>query len=307
MRGCFSGDSDSEPDFEFDTLPRNLRWKLKFGGKKVEVHDSATIIRLGDKRILKKGVESTEYEALRLVNEKTSVPVPRVLGVYNTREGVLVDLEVVPGRTVDTVWNSLSPAQKNKHVSDLGRFIDQLRKLPAPKREVIGSTSMGANHDPRFGKKGIGPFYSVNYFHEFIRRGHPLHDFREEELQHCHGRQYEIKFTHADLCPQNILVDDNGRITAILDWESAGWYPEYWEYTQMHFATPNEMKDWLAAVENVVKRYDNEMVAEAVMRQRFAASAYDCARSVRAPSPTRSELERERKEIDDKNTESTSG
>jgi len=75
----------------------------------------------------------------------------------------------------------------------------------------------------------------------------------------------------------------------------------------MHFATPNEMKDWLAAVENVVKRYDNEMVAEAVMRQRFAASAYDCARSIRAPSPTRSELERERKEIDDKNTESTSG
>lgn len=305
--GCFGGDSDSEPRSEFDTLPRNLRWKLKFGSKKIEIHKSATIIRLGDKRILKRGAESTEYEALRLVNERTSVPVPKVLGVYNTREGVLVDLEVVPGRTVDVVWDSLTAQQKKKHVSDLGRFIDQLRKLPPPKHELIGSTSMGANRDPRFGKKRIGPFYSVNYFHDFVRRGHPIQDFAAEELKECHGRQYGIKFTHADLSPENILVDDSGRITAILDWESAGWYPEYWEYTQMHFATPKGMEDWLAAVETVVDRYDDEMAAEAILRRRFTASAYDCARSVRAPSPSPSELAREQKEIDNKNTESTSG
>src|SRR5436305_6484915 len=173
---------------------------MKLGRQKIEVHKRSTIIRLGEKRILKKGFQCTEYEALRLVNEKTSVPVPRVLGVYNTREGVLVDLEVVPGRTVEAVWNGLSQAQKNKHASDLGRFIDQLRKLPAPKHEVIGSTSMGANHDPRFGKARIGPFYTINYFHDFIRRGHPIEDFAEDELKECHSKQYEIKFTHADLC-----------------------------------------------------------------------------------------------------------
>ena len=305
--GCFGGESDAEPESEFDALPRNLRWKLKFGRKTIERHKSATIVRLGDKRILKRGVESIEYEALRLVNEKTSVPVPKVLGVYNTREGVTVDLEVVPGRTVDGVWNSLSPQQKRKHVSDLGRFIDQLRKLPAPKHQVVGSASMGANRDPRFGKGGLGPFYSVTYFHDFIRRGHPLHDFAEDELKNCHGKQYEVKFTHAGLCPQNISVDDSGRITAILGWESAGWYPEYWEYTQMHFATPSGMEDWLAAVEGVVKRYDDELAAEVILRRRFAAAAYDKARSVRAPSPSPSELAREQKEIEDKNTESTSG
>ena len=307
MPGCFGGDSDSEPEPEFDELPRNLRWKLKFGKKRIEVHESHTIIRLGETRILKRGVESTEYEALRLVNEKTSVPVPKVLGVYRTREGVLVDLEVVPGRTLDGVWSSLSPAQKKKHISDLGRFIDQLRKLPTPKHELIGSTSMGANHDPRFGKGRIGPFYTIDFFHDFIRRGHPVEEFAEDDLKDCHGKKYEIKFTHADLCPQNILVDDAGRITAILDWESAGWYPEYWEYTQMHFATPKGMEDWLTAVGDVMDKYDREMAAEAVMRRRFAASAYDCERSVRAPSPSPSELARERKEINDKNTESTSG
>lgn len=40
---------------------------------------------------------------------------------------------------------------------------------------------------------------------------------------------HEIVFTHGDLRRRNILVE-NGRITAILDWEYAGWYPEWWQY-----------------------------------------------------------------------------
>ena len=44
-------------------------------------------------------------------------------------------------------------------------------------------------------------------------------------------RQYCTKFTHSDITPRNILVKD-GKITAIVDWEMAGWYPEYWEYTR---------------------------------------------------------------------------
>lgn len=45
-----------------------------------------------------------------------------------------------------------------------------------------------------------------------------------------------IRFTHGDLLPKNIIVDpdDGYRITAILDWEHAGYYPDYWEYCRMH-------------------------------------------------------------------------
>jgi aminoglycoside phosphotransferase (APT) family kinase protein len=34
-------------------------------------------------------------------------------------------------------------------------------------------------------------------------------------------------FTHADIAPRNVMVDEQKNITGILDWESAGWYPEY--------------------------------------------------------------------------------
>jgi thiamine kinase-like enzyme len=37
-------------------------------------------------------------------------------------------------------------------------------------------------------------------------------------------------FTHCDLNPTNILVRED-KIVGIIDWEFAGWYPSYWEYT----------------------------------------------------------------------------
>lgn len=40
-----------------------------------------------------------------------------------------------------------------------------------------------------------------------------------------------IMFTYGDFKPHNILVDDDGHLSGFLDWESTGWYPEYWEFT----------------------------------------------------------------------------
>lgn len=36
-------------------------------------------------------------------------------------------------------------------------------------------------------------------------------------------------FTHGDIIPQNIMVDENYQVSGIVDWEAAGWYPDYWE------------------------------------------------------------------------------
>ncbi|OQE28227.1 hypothetical protein PENFLA_c005G10800 [Penicillium flavigenum] len=36
-----------------------------------------------------------------------------------------------------------------------------------------------------------------------------------------------------DIAPRNILVDEENNATGVIDWEYAGWYPEYWEYAQI--------------------------------------------------------------------------
>jgi hypothetical protein len=46
-----------------------------------------------------------------------------------------------------------------------------------------------------------------------------------------HERQ--IVLTHGDLLLRNILVRD-AKVLAILDWEMAGYFPEYWEYVKSH-------------------------------------------------------------------------
>lgn len=301
------GSEDEPPEGEFDKLPRSLRWRLKFAKRETDDRYGCDVVKTKHNRFVKKGCETTEYEALRFVDRHTSIPIPKVLGVYQTKEGVMVEYEIMAGRPLDTNWNNLTTSQKRKVVNDLGRFVDQLRKIDPPKRSVIGSATMGAAYDERFGNGKLGPFYSLESFHEYLRRGHPLEHFAEPELRRCHEKSYKLKFTHANLCPRNVLIDDSCRVCSILGWEHAGWYPEYWEYTQMHHVTPKTMSDWLEDMCKVMQRYDEELLADDVLRGRYSGSVYDSPRSIRAPSLTSSELAKEQKEIDDKNTESTSG
>jgi len=36
-------------------------------------------------------------------------------------------------------------------------------------------------------------------------------------------------FTHGDVAPRNIMVGEAGNVTGTINWETAGWYPDYWE------------------------------------------------------------------------------
>ena len=70
-----------------------------------------------------------------------------------------------------------------------------------------------------------------------LTRGH----LRFEDI-HLLGRGVEklhttgcrIHFTHADLAPKNIIVR-NRRVAVLIDWGFSGWYPEYWEFTMIHY------------------------------------------------------------------------
>jgi hypothetical protein len=53
---------------------------------------------------------------------------------------------------------------------------------------------------------------------------------------------HRIVFTHGDLSPRNVIVKER-RVQALLDWEYAGWYPEYWEYVKF-FDRPRGCKDY---------------------------------------------------------------
>ncbi|EZF43583.1 hypothetical protein H113_02868 [Trichophyton rubrum MR1459] len=91
-----------------------------------------------------------------------------------------------------------------------------------------------SGYDHRLGSRRFGPF-SLAEFHKF--------------------------FTHADLSPSNIMVKD-GKITAIIDWEFAGWFPEYWEYTKIYYGFREFRKDFYSEVKHFFTTYPEELDAE---------------------------------------------
>jgi len=44
--------------------------------------------------------------------------------------------------------------------------------------------------------------------------------------------------SHGDFSAMNILVDDDYNITAVIDWENAGYYPEYEDYRSLGYYLP---------------------------------------------------------------------
>ncbi|KAJ3566541.1 hypothetical protein NP233_g6946 [Leucocoprinus birnbaumii] len=70
-----------------------------------------------------------------------------------------------------------------------------------------------------------------------LRDDHPEHYAQVSKLK---KRSYRTVFAHGDLHLGNIMAQ-NGRLTGIIDWDSGGWYPDYWDFV---LPMPLWPKEW---------------------------------------------------------------
>ncbi|EJT76666.1 hypothetical protein GGTG_06583 [Gaeumannomyces tritici R3-111a-1] len=56
----------------------------------------------------------------------------------------------------------------------------------------------------------------------------------------------ELVFTHTDLAPRNLILEDGTDDLWVVDWDEAGFYPRYFEYAGMHNFYVPEGWTWLA-------------------------------------------------------------
>ncbi|KAL7938312.1 kinase-like domain-containing protein [Trichoderma chlorosporum] len=209
------------------------------------VFDHRLIKRFGENKVRKSGPMLRPYEAetMKFIAEKTTIPVPKV---YDTdwQDGNMtaILMEYIPGKTLDKVWDDLDKEQKMSIALELKGYMEQLGKL---KGEYIGALNRGK---ALIGKKSpheCGPFETERAFNRYI-----LEDIATTtpEMVRLYARyslwnHHEINFTHGDFAPRNIIIDENYKVAAILDWEESGWYPEHWEYIKA-FAHLQPMEDW---------------------------------------------------------------
>lgn len=259
-------------------LPLWLRFRVWLGSwvykSRGETH-SPQVVRIPPRQLVKFRCHRSELGAMQFARQHTTIPIPRITEVYDDGDCQHLVMEYVAGEPLEVVWRAMTAERRQNIVKQLTSYVNQLRNLVPQVPGLVGSTTLSSGYDHRLGGNRFGPFQNIADFHTFVRRGTPV-DAWNETVSRVHSRSdsYEVKFTHGDLCPNNILVD-NGRITAIIDWEFAGWFPEYWEYTKMHYGWRPYRKEIYDALDQTLTPYPEELAAESAIWKVFDTFEYD--------------------------------
>ncbi|CAD0108010.1 unnamed protein product [Aureobasidium uvarum] len=194
-------------------------------------------------------VDLTEAATMKFISENTSIPVPKVHCSFIHKGRTYILMERIRGEEIPRAWKRLGEEGRAKMFAHLKQMIEEMRALKPPSGTGVRSCVGGSLYDSRFNRQEnrFGPFTTIQEFHFWLRKEFRLADYpnpekpSEEvrpELMHMETMQDgpwpSPVFTHADLNPCNILVRGD-KIVAIIDWEFAGWYPHYWEYTSNWF------------------------------------------------------------------------
>ncbi|KFA52012.1 hypothetical protein S40293_10286 [Stachybotrys chartarum IBT 40293] len=217
---------------------------------------------------------------MEFVAQHTSVPIPKIYEIYEYDQGAHLVMQEVPGGNIKLCYGGMTPEQIKTFGRELADCLLQLRALSPPSPGFIGSVRQESNIDHSLSGKPFGPFSSIADFHTYLRRGRPLAHL-EGELDvvrtHSTPEKYSVKFSHAELNPNNIMVKD-GHITAVIDWEFAGWYPEYWDYCKMYWCPRAPLwNNFYRAIEeeDTIVKYPVELAGEQAIWKRMHPWSYD--------------------------------
>ncbi|KAK2745023.1 hypothetical protein FQN55_006380 [Onygenales sp. PD_40] len=186
---------------------------------------------------------SVEEAVAMQLARNAGMPVPRVLccGEHpaSSNRSFSILMTRLPGVSLENSYDSFEADVEGPWVDELKICLQSMRLWQGLEKRICSAigTSIRSSRVPGH---VMGPFKNEAELHEYLLGPASSHGFEsteeyEETLSRARRIQqrqpHRIAFTHGDFKAHNILVDDGGHLSGFLDWESAGWYPEYWEFT----------------------------------------------------------------------------
>ncbi|KAF4615829.1 hypothetical protein D9613_012438 [Agrocybe pediades] len=223
--------------------------------------DRKTIAKVGNLANSKCKVRVQETRTMDYIANSTTIPVLRVYGVFIYRRCIHIVQELMPGDVLQDVWRFMTEEDKRSCMQQLRGYVDQLRSLEPPHPGRVEAVDGRGVIDSRLFPYEYGPFPNHEEFHRYI-----FHEYRVEPMKKMARKTWKTKFSHGDLGMHNIMWKD-GRITAIIDWERSGWFPEYWEYTKVYAGCWSEFWEMY---QQVMDRYPDELEVDDLMNGYFA-------------------------------------
>ncbi len=239
------------------------------------------IVRVGQHFVVKYGVNVslTEGQNMLFVRDTCDIPVPQVFALYSRvlPSGVTVNyivMEYIRGEPLHVRWDVLSGTDKSAISRELRLIFSKLRSVPSP--GYFGCIGRRPLEESMFwtrpAENGAEPVPTVDGPFDTEAQ---LNDAMIEKYLYNKGMPSKAKFyrrtfphvlrdhppvlTHGDFQRKNVLVRDDGTLV-LIDWESAGWYPSYWEYALAMFACGSWRDDWHEYVGLTLDEYPNEYV-----------------------------------------------
>jgi aminoglycoside phosphotransferase (APT) family kinase protein len=208
-----------------------------------------------------------ELDAIKFVQSNTTIPVPRIITSHldvESTESAWILMERIPGLQLGEAWPNLDQVSRERTATELKGYLGQLHALRPPVAGWIGSCTGGPAYDHRIDNLATcGPFSSVAEFHDYLVapiRKCPRPEWVAKYRQRL-SDEHDTIFIHADLSRENILVDPGtGAITGIIDWEMAGFWPDWWEYRKAMIGA--RQRWWAELVYQIMPQYEAETEAD---------------------------------------------
>lgn len=209
---------------------------------------------LGSDHILKERpakLPMDEGANLKFLKENTTIPVPKILNEWVDSDGrYFILMERIKGKTLEETWPTMSTADKERIAGQTAEYLLQLRKLQSPQMQSIAGgpvydafLDMGSDtYTPH------GPISSDDGLWEDMQAA-GLEKLPERARASLRKRMPAVgpfTFTHGDLTNVNIIVNDDGNLAGIIDWEWSGFFPAWWEFAVSSMAHSQSDAEWKA-------------------------------------------------------------
>lgn len=233
-------------------------------------------------------VSENEGYALLFAEQNLSIPTPRLYAMYREplTDNLYLVMDLVRGVTLESIWSTLTTESKSSIATQLREMFSFMRML-SPPQAFIGGISGGRIPSPVFSTFKPdpdinGPFKTTEEVGRAMARASQdvWSNFRQQSWESEYFsrhlatalKDHAVKFTHGDLHMRNIMVDkvQDGpnspaqteeesawKVTGIIDWEAAGWYPAYWEYASAMARAQSE-HDWPERLDTILEPYPLE-------------------------------------------------
>ncbi|PCH35668.1 hypothetical protein WOLCODRAFT_145905 [Wolfiporia cocos MD-104 SS10] len=200
-----------------------------------------SVRRIASDVVMKIGhVQDSEPLTMNLVRESMTILVPVVRRYLTVNGNNAIVMDYTPGQTLEDCWGQLGFWRRLRVVWTIRRYIRQLRcvLVPGTPRGKQFPGRIGKEpqlcYGPMFSDYGGGPFASYDeltswYMHKLdvnrrIRKT-PVEDVTFDS-------SLPLVLTHLDLNLRNLIIDHDSRVW-LIDWEHAGFYPQWFEYAAM--------------------------------------------------------------------------